>query len=617
MLNEWAVKILLALSGLLGVTTTPVSTSERWTLVSDWTPNQNGHGVWIEFKSNSIPNMCAQNLDSYLVFPVVVHGAHELFLDGRLIHSFGKPDFSTNQSFYGSPVISCKNLAQGSQLNWRAYSYTRYFARLSKFPVIRPDLPLTNVAGETLNVLAAGILLVMSLFTAVIFSNKVPNRITFAVSISSFLISFYFASSVSGLCGVNISMLTAHKVADTGLWLGMIFFFFGFVDHGLISKTLFRFYVYNTAVAILVVLLGNTGDIIQLGTSLPFPMTFAMVITAIANLVERARKTGILRRTVLETVGAGTFLLVALNDMSVITGLTHGVMLLPLGLVGGLFFFSLSVEDQIRATYEQRDYLLKNLENEVALKTKEIRLAQAELVESAKLASLGTLSAGIAHEINSSLNYVNGALLPLEKKLLNKNPEAMTPENKKLIEIMKDGLRLTFEIIKSLRNYTGLNQAKLGDLNLREVIHSVLTIVKSKLREKIVVEVDVPEHLRVFGSVVGLHQVFMNLVTNAVDAMPKGGTLRIRAEVSENSAKVIVQDTGDGMPPEILEKIFDPFFTTKEVGKGTGLGLHIVRTEIERHSGNLNVKSELGQGTTFVITLPIQRSGEIAHRRSA
>ncbi len=280
--------------------------------------------------------------------------------------------------------------------------------------------------------------------------------------------------------------------------------------------------------------------------------------------------------------------------------------MLPFGFMAGVMFLALSVNVKVIEAYGERDYLRKNLEKEVERKTAELKAAmtelkttQAELVHSAKLASLGTLSAGIAHEINNSLNYVNGALQPLER-IFEKTADSNEKQKiAKLIAVMKDGLSLTLDIVKSLRTYTGLNQAKFNDVNIAQVVNSSCTILRNRIRGKITIESTVAADLTVHGSVVGLNQIFMNLISNAVDAMPDGGTLTISGEVKGEFAHLVVKDSGVGMPKEV----FEPFFTTKEVGNGTGLGLYIVRQEVQRHKGELKVESEAGKGTTFHITL--------------
>ncbi len=151
---------------------------------------------------------------------------------------------------------------------------------------------------------------------------------------------------------------------------------------------------------------------------------------------------------------------------------------------------------------------------------------------------------------------------------------------------------------------SGLNQAKLKDVNLLEVVKSVTTILRPKLKESYQVITDVPENLTLYCDVVGINQVLMNLITNSIDAMPNGGSISIRAVTQDDKTILAVTDSGSGIPEHIKTRIFDPFFTTKEVGSGTGLGLYIINKELERHKGKITVISEVGKGTTFELIFP-------------
>ena len=169
---------------------------------------------------------------------------------------------------------------------------------------------------------------------------------------------------------------------------------------------------------------------------------------------------------------------------------------------------------------------------------------------------------------------------------------------------MSVGLDLTLKIISSLKNYTGLNQDRLKSLRIKELIDSVFILINSKIAHKISVVINIDPHLELFGDVVGLNQLFMNLITNAVDAMESGGTLTVSGRRVDDRVLIRVQDTGMGIPEAIRARIFEPFFTTKVVGKGTGIGLAVVKREMDRHHGLVTVNSQVGIGTEFVLDFP-------------
>ncbi|MEQ1876714.1 MAG: ATP-binding protein, partial [Bdellovibrionia bacterium] len=302
---------------------------------------------------------------------------------------------------------------------------------------------------------------------------------------------------------------------------------------------------------------------------------------------------------------------------------TYG-MSLPIGIVGCAYLLAIAVQTEIKKTYDERDFLRENLEKEVELKTKQLRESefdlkktlidlkhtQAELVQSAKMASLGTLSAGIAHEINNSLNFVNGALPPLKKlgeKLATEKEKSLF---NRLLEALQDGVHLTLEIVTSLRDYSGLNHSSVKDLHVLEVLNSVITILKGRIQGDVKVVVNVPADIYVVGSVAGLSQIFMNLLTNALDAVGSEGMIEIVASRLDRQLEISVTDNGVGISESVINRIWDPFFTTKDVGRGTGLGLYIVRNEVARFGGQILVQSKTGAGTTFLIKLPISEMQE-------
>ncbi|MEY4934376.1 MAG: hypothetical protein RIS64_735 [Bacteroidota bacterium] len=286
-----------------------------------------------------------------------------------------------------------------------------------------------------------------------------------------------------------------------------------------------------------------------------------------------------------------------------------------------------------------------NLEEKVALRTAELsrsleqlKSAQLQLVQSEKMASLGELTAGIAHEINNPINFVASSLQPLKrnldalKTLIDKYDEyAEQPSPDKLQEIIdykeeidydytkdeiemllgsiSDGAQRTTEIVKGLRNFSRLDEADRKKASLNEGIESTLLILQSNLKQKNIRLVkllgEIPEIQCYAGQ---LNQVFMNILNNAIQAMPQQGTLTVKTflDVQDNLLKIAISDTGSGIPEAILSKIFDPFFTTKQVGDGTGLGLSISYGIVKKHNGTIEVESEVGKGSTFVIQLPIQ-----------
>ncbi len=617
--STFSIAVLMALSRLMGVDPLPAKNPSGWTVVQDWTAQESGHVL--RARSSKVVEQCQANPNLVVRFPVIVHSAHEIYMDGQKILTFGDKSFRTVRSFYGYPEIACQELVAAKEMEWVAHSYSRYFARIHHYPEVREKLQTGILITETLNAIAAGALLIIAIFTVAIFRGKVEQKLWVSLGLASLGFCVYFTNTVPFLFGFSHSMLASHKLADLGLWAGTAFYFYALLVYGVCNKLVYQVYCGLLFLACVIISFGADGDVVQFGTTLPFLGTPVLLISCGLHEFRRMRAGADRKKAGFAILSLLFFFLVSVNDILSVVGLADGYMFLSVGFIGGMLFFALSINENISVVYQERDYLNSNLENEVARKTEELqgktealelamrdlKATQGELVQSAKLASLGTLSAGIAHEINNSLNFVYGALRPLEN-LFERNsdiPSDQKEKAKKLFGVMGDGLRLTFEIIKSLRNFTGLNQAKMNDIDLKQVIETVLTILRNRTKNSVKVHVDMPGDVHVYGSVVGLNQVFMNLVGNAIDAMPDGGNLWISCTSDESQVVVKLKDSGQGIPKDVQVRMFEPFFTTKEVGKGTGLGLHIVRQEIEKHRGNIRCESEPGQGTTFIITFPL------------
>ncbi|GLU52011.1 hypothetical protein Dfri01_14720 [Dyadobacter frigoris] len=277
--------------------------------------------------------------------------------------------------------------------------------------------------------------------------------------------------------------------------------------------------------------------------------------------------------------------------------------------------------------------------------------AQSQLIESEKMASLGQLTAGIAHEINNPINFVSSNIRPLRRDIddvmeilsefdemqqidslegihtklnqIEKLKEDLDLDYIKteiglLLSGMEDGARRTVEIVKGLKVFSRVDESDLNFVNLNEGIESTLVILNYQMGTNL-------ELIKNLGSIPNvecyggkMNQVFMNILTNSIYAVQKGNltdrkpTIWVKTFLKDSEHVTIsIKDNGSGMSPEVKAKIYDPFFTTKDVGEGTGLGLSIVFKIIEVHYGTIEVISEINKGTEFVITLPITKKNSL------
>jgi signal transduction histidine kinase len=228
---------------------------------------------------------------------------------------------------------------------------------------------------------------------------------------------------------------------------------------------------------------------------------------------------------------------------------------------------------------------------------------EQQILNSEKLASVGKLAAGVAHEINNPLGGILNCLYNLRKGTLSPERQA------EYLFSMEDGLRRVQKIVRQLLEFSQQHEPELSSTSLNEVIERVLVLTNHAFTANHIqldkrVTADLPA-LMVDRHM--LEQVFMNLILNAVQAIRAGGVITIRTKMSDERCAIEIEDTGCGIPASVLPRIFDPFFTTKGTGEGTGLGLSVSLGIIERHGGTIQVESEVGKGSVFTVWLPLHR----------
>lgn len=236
----------------------------------------------------------------------------------------------------------------------------------------------------------------------------------------------------------------------------------------------------------------------------------------------------------------------------------------------------------------------------------ELKRHEDQLIQSRKMAAIGNLTAGIAHELNNPLNNIS---LTTEA-LIDEFDEWNRDEKLKMLNTIAEQLERAGTTVANLLDFTRRDESSFEAVSVNEIISRTLKLISNEINlNDIHPELELNENLpRVQGNVHNLQQVFLNLFLNAIQAMPDGGTLTVKSFVNDGKVKIDVTDSGVGIPQDNLDKVFDPFFTTKEVGKGTGLGLSVSYGIIRKHHGTLAVTSEIGRGTTFTITLPVSDS---------
>ena len=247
---------------------------------------------------------------------------------------------------------------------------------------------------------------------------------------------------------------------------------------------------------------------------------------------------------------------------------------------------------------------------------KELEVRQKHLLRSEKLASLGTLLSGVAHELNNPLSNIWSSCQIMQEEL----GEADPATQQKLLAQIDEQCERARHIVSSLQDFARERHFTLENFSLRQLVEQTLRFVKAEIPSQVTITLDIAETLYLDADRQRLQQVFLNLFQNALDAIPGSGNIAIAArlhtladgdngfpsdcDIKGDTIDIFIRDSGTGMSAECLSRIFDPFFTTKDVGHGMGLGLFIVYQIIEEHGGCISASSTEGQGTTFFMRLP-------------
>ncbi len=269
---------------------------------------------------------------------------------------------------------------------------------------------------------------------------------------------------------------------------------------------------------------------------------------------------------------------------------------------------------QLHAANEEIVTWAKTLEDRVDEKTKELKRAHEHVLHVEKMASIGKMAAVVAHEVNNPLSGILTYAKLLQKWVASGRAEhEKREEAMQCLELIASESRRCGELVKNLLTLSRTAPMNVQPTDLHAVIDRCLLLVRHQLElGGVQLQLNLASDLpRVPCDPAQMEQVFLALIMNAIDAMPRGGNLWIDIQFSKDASeiKIQVRDDGAGIAPDVLPQIFEPFLTTKESGHGVGLGLAISRGIVERHSGRIEVQSELGRGTTFTITLPSQAAG--------
>lgn len=255
---------------------------------------------------------------------------------------------------------------------------------------------------------------------------------------------------------------------------------------------------------------------------------------------------------------------------------------------------------------KQRTNQLQNSNEALKVTINDLKSAQTQLVQSEKMASLGILTAGIAHELNNPMNFIHGGVTAINEELKKNVNDLSKTDIYEYLQWIKSGEERATMILKSLNIYSTTNDNYNEICNLNTIVEDCLLILKNKIDVKTSIVKELEKDISVVrGNNGELHQVMLNLLNNAIDFIKINGIIKITTKTKGEHCLIIVEDNGIGISQDNLKNILDPFFTTKGPSEGTGLGLSIAHSIIKKHSGRLNLDSELGKGTKIEVSLPV------------
>lgn len=282
-------------------------------------------------------------------------------------------------------------------------------------------------------------------------------------------------------------------------------------------------------------------------------------------------------------------------------------------------------KEELQAKNEElSNYQLElNLQNE-ELKVTMDKLSQThnQLVQAEKMSSLGVLTAGIAHEINNPINFISTGAAGLrtivdeafevmisqdnidqDGKAVQKLKE-LKDEADLVIENIQAGVKRTSDIVRGLSKFSRMESNKMELSDINDIIESTISLISGKIKDRIILKKELSEIPEIFCFPVSIGQILMNLISNAVQAIPIKGEITISSAYENRNVVLKVKDTGTGISDNLKGKIFEPFFTTKNLGNGTGIGLSITQGLVDKHKGSISFETKVGSGTTFTVNIP-------------
>jgi signal transduction histidine kinase len=579
----------------------------------------------------------------------------EVYLDRELVYSYGelKPSYANRFAAFVSHRFVLPEDFQGKRLFFRIFSTLPQISGIDGSVYLGSfDSVLVHIIRENTLQFFVGIFCILIGFLSFIAFCHRSVRKTLAP------LHFGFFTLLIGLVFISVIAPTAYLIQAPKLFYYMMFIPFFLFPAALIAfvDTVigpgYKLFVRRLWQLHLVIVLVAFG--LEFFGRIPLPSWFSYLqilgifeLVVITGVSVYGAVKGKLEAKIF-TFGVAIFSILTIYDIVRKTGY---LSLMPVGtfifimLLGNILFhrfmenskrlqiYAKELEDKsemLEEAKEQLEEYSRTLEQKVEDRTKELREKQAQLVQSSKMASLGSLVAGVAHEINTPVGAVSSmhdTLMRAVDKLkieIEQNLNEFKDKSEKISsslnviddanKVIQSGTERVNDIVRRLRSFARLDEAELKEADINEGLDDTLTMIHHEIKHNINVIKNYGD-IPVISCFPGrLNQVFLNILINAKQAIQGKGEIILTTSEKNNKVYVEFQDSGAGIPRESLNKIFDPGFTTKGVGVGTGLGLSICYQIIEDHHGEILVESELGKGTTITVILPMDLEKRLESR---
>jgi len=598
-----------------------------------------GHILWLR-----VPLPDEKRKEPTLLLPTVFLNL-EVYLNGKRIYSYGefKLDYKNRFSAFVPHRIFLPEDYKGNVIYFRLFSDSPRINGIEGDVLLgtRGKLTLHLIRKYILQFLVGVFCVFIGLLTLVSLVDRSSGRPNAAISFGffTFFIGMGFLSMVIPL----LWFVPAPRFWYFVLFPSFILFpaaLLVFVEYVIgpgYKKFIRRLWQFHLVIFFLMIIF-ETLDVLPMAFwSLNMPFLWILDTLVVVTAGVYASIKGKFEARVF-TVGIAFFAVFALHD---IFTRGSGANLMPVGtlifivLLGYILYrrftdnsrqlgiYARDLEEKSEKLEEAKVQLEEyshTLEQKVEERTKEVKEKQAQLVQSSKMAALGSLVAGVAHEINTpvgAINSMHNTLMRAVEKVKGEIEDCLTDTQKEYAkirsslevvdnanEVIQAGTERVIDIVKRLRSFARLDEAELKDADINEGIEDTLAIIHHQIKHEITVVKNYGDIPKISCFPGRLNQVFLNLLINAKQAIEGEGTITISTYAKNNKVYVEIKDTGRGIDREHLAKIFDPGFTTKGVGVGTGLGLSICYQIIQDHHGEILVESDANKGTTFTVILP-------------